>query len=99
MRVLDNVKRFFLRFANSISKILYDLYNPPLSLLARVPIYSMLVSNCRKWNIFSLSYTVLELDGAIQELGLFLDHFPFVIPFLKGFFDGIVLSKMMFLFQ
>ena len=76
-----------------------DLYDPPLSLLARVPIYSMLVSNCRKWNIFSLSSTVLELDGAIQELGLFFDRSPFVIIFLNVFFDGIVLSKIKFLFQ
>ena len=48
---------------------------------------------------FLLSSTVLELDGAIQELGLFFDRSPFVIIFFKGFFYGIIQSEMMFLFQ
>ena len=99
MCLVHSTKVFFLHFASKISEILCDLYDPPLSLLARVPIYSMLVSNCRKWNIFSLSSTVLELDGAIQELGLFFDRSPFVIIFLNVFFDGIVLSKIKFIFQ
>ena len=72
--LVHSTKVFFLHFASKISEILCDLYDPPLSLLARVPIYSMLVSNCRKWNIFSLSFTVLELEGATQELCLLLDH-------------------------
>ena len=55
----------FLHFATNIYKILCDLYDPLLSRLARVPIYSMLLSNCRKWNIFSLSSTVLDLEVAI----------------------------------